>query len=101
MDKESQKVFDQIVSMDQESLSDEQKGFLMARRSYMNDEQRKRYAGMIKLHEDGKLFVKEVALEDMDLKQLKAEAKKRKVSITGLKTEEEIIEALQEAEDAE
>lgn len=99
MDTESQKVFDQLVQMDQETLSDDQKGFLMARRSYFNDEQKKRYAGMIKLHEEGKLLSTEVALEDMSLAQLKAEAKKRKVSITGLKTAEEILEAIQESEE--
>lgn len=102
MDPKSQEMFDEILSLDQETLNDEQKGFLMARRDYFNDEQRKRYADMIKLHEAGKLLKgSKPALEDMTLAQLKAEAKARKVSITGLKTAEEIIEALNEAEDEE
>jgi hypothetical protein len=96
MDTKSQELFDKIISMDQETLTDEQKGFLMARRDYMNDEQRKRYADMIELHEKGELFT--VPLEKMSVAQLKAEAKKRKVSITGLKTAEEILSAIEEAE---
>lgn len=105
MDQETQAMFDQIVEMDQNSLDDTQKGFLMARRSYMNDEQRKRYADMIKLHEAGKLFEApedaEVALGDMTVPQLKAEAKKREVDITGLKTGKEILKAIEDAEDDE
>lgn len=105
MDKASQELFDQIIAMDKEALSTEQIGFLMARRSYLNDEQRKRYADMIKLHEKGELLPspegQKVALGDMNLKQLKAEAKKREVDISGLKTEKEIIKAIEDAEDEE
>lgn len=53
MDKDSQAIFDSILAMDKANLSTEQLGFLMARRSYMNDEQRKRYADEIKAHEGG------------------------------------------------
>jgi hypothetical protein len=53
MDQKSKELFDAIIEMDQESLNEEQAGFLMARRGYMNDEQRKRYAKMIEKHEAG------------------------------------------------
>ena len=56
MDSKSQEMFDTIIAMDQDALTDEQKGFLMARRDYFNDEQRKRYAPMVKAFEAGTLF---------------------------------------------
>ncbi len=98
MDSKTQELFDQIVSMDQDSMTDEQKGFLMARRGYMNDEQRKRYAGMIKLHEDGKLFPApeedESDLETLSLKKLTAIAKAEKVDVKGLKSVKEMARAI-------
>lgn len=100
MDIESQKMFDIIVAKDQDSLSDEEKGFLMARRGYFNDEQRKRYADMIKLHESGKLIKAEKQLSEMTLAELKAEAKERGVDIKGLKNAKEILSAI-EGEDEE
>jgi len=78
MDAKSQELFNLIVSMDQETLTNEQKGFLMARRSYMNDEQRKRYADMIKLHEAGKLILEDESDEsdeDEEEEAPKAKAK--------------------------
>lgn len=56
MDKLSQETFDAIIEMDKDSLTEDQLAFLMARRPYMNDVQRTRFAKEIKLHEDGKLF---------------------------------------------
>lgn len=45
-----------ILKMDKNSLSDDQLGFVMARRSYLNDADRARFADEIKAHEAGKLF---------------------------------------------
>lgn len=59
MDTQTQEMFDTIVSMDKDNLTKEQLGFLMARRDYMNDALKARYASEIKLHEAGKLFVEE------------------------------------------
>lgn len=101
MDTESQKMFDIIIAKDQDSLSEEEKGFLMARRGYFNDEQRKRYADMIKLHEAGKLFKAEKSLSEMSLAELKAEAKERGVDIKGLKNAKEILSAIEDSEDEE
>jgi len=53
MDTQSKELFDSLVAMDKESLTEDQKAFLMARRPYFNDEQRKRYADMIEEHEAG------------------------------------------------
>ena len=105
MDSKSQEMFDAIIAMDKDSLSDEQKGFLMARRGYMNDEQRKRYADMIKLHEEGKLFG--ATEEDMsDLKTLsvatlKEVAKEEGVDVKGLRSAKELIKAIQASRDGE
>ena len=56
MDQLTQEMFDAIVKMDKDTLDESQMGFMMARRGYMNDEQRTRFAKEIKLHEAGKLF---------------------------------------------
>lgn len=102
MDAKSQEIFDEIIKIDQAGLSEDQKAFLMARRSYLNDEQRKRYADLIKSHEKGELLApkkgQEIALGDMNLKQIKEEAARREVDITGLKTTKEILAAIEDAE---
>lgn len=98
MDAKSKEIFDKILTKDKETLDQSELGFLMARRGYMTDEDRKRYSAEIKLHEQGKLLVSETRLEDMSLKDLKAEAKKRKVDVAGLKNTKEIVRALKSAE---
>lgn len=96
MDQATKEVFDRIIEKDKDSLSEDERGFLMARRSYLNEEQRARYADMIEEHE-ANIGKEEVPLEEMNLKQLKAEAKKRDIDIKGLKTEDEIRDAIAEA----
>lgn len=99
MDETTKALFDEIIAMDQETLNDEQKGFLMARRGYFNDEQKKRYADMIKLHEAGKLFKKKEEDEDdlstLSMASLKKVAKAEDVNINKLKSEKEIIKAIE------
>lgn len=103
MDNKSQEMFDALIAMDQESLNDEQKGFLMARRGYFNDEQKKRYAGMIKLHEEGKLFADkdedESDLNTLSLATLKKVAKEEGVDVKGLKSVKEFRKAIQASRD--
>ena len=106
MDQASKEMFDELIAMDQESLSDEQKGFLMARRSYFNDEQRKRYSKMIELHEAGKLFgakeEDENDLSTLKLPALKKIAEAEGVDVKGLKSVAEFVKAIKaHREDAE
>lgn len=105
MDSQTQEMFDQLKAMDQESLNIEQKRFLMARRDYFNDEDRKRYADMIKLHEAGKL-TEEVEEDASDLNtltpaSLKEVAKKEGVEVTGLKSKAEFVKAIKAHREAE
>ena len=99
MDTQSQELFDRIISMDQELLTADQKGFLMARREYFNDEQKKRYASMIEEHEAnmGKPAKgdEEVPLTKMTKKELLAKAKELEVEVEDSMTKEEIIEAIE------
>lgn len=99
MDEQAKEILATILEKDKERLSTEELGFLMARRSYLNDEQRSRYADLIKKHEKGELFSTEenTDLGSMTLKELKAVAKAEGVNITGLKKESEIIDAINEA----
>lgn len=103
MDPKSQEIFDEIVAMDQEALNDDQKGFLMARRGYFNDEQKKRYADMIKAHEDGTLFKgtdeDENDLSTLKLPALKAIAEEEGVNVRGLKSVAEFRKAIQAKRD--
>lgn len=103
MDQKSQEMFDEIVAMDQEALTLEQKQFLMARRGYFNDEQKKRYADMIKLHEAGKLVADteedEKDLSTLSLDSLKAVAKEEGVDVKGLKSVNEFRKAIQASRD--
>jgi len=102
MDTKTQEMFDELIAMDQEVLNDDQKRFLMARRSYFNDEQRKRYASMIKLHEDGELFESKEDLSDLStlsLKTLKKVAEEEGVDVKGLKSEKEFRKAIQASRD--
>lgn len=101
MDLQSKETLEIILQKDKASLTTEELGFLMARRSYLNEEQRAKYADLIKKHEAGSLFEDEAGdsedLSSMTLKQLKAVAKAEEVDIKGLKTESEIIDAINEA----
>lgn len=105
MDQTSQAMFDQLIQMDQESLNDEQKGFLMARRGYFNDEQRKRYSKMIELHEAGKLFGSteedENDLSTLGLPALKAIAEEEGVDVKGLKSKAEFVKAIKASREGE
>lgn len=98
MDQKSQEVFDQLIAMDQESLNDDQKGFLMARRGYFNDEQRKRYSKMIEAHEKGTLFGKKAEdendLSTLKLPALKKIAEEEGVEVKGLKSVAEFVKAI-------
>lgn len=92
-------MFNAIIAMDKDSLTREQLGFLMARRGYMNDEQRKRYADFIKKHEAGTLFEDEVEdesnLATLSLASLKAVAKEEGVNVKGLRSTKEFVKAIQ------
>jgi len=75
MDQETKDILEGILKMDKESLSEEQKSFLLARRSYLNDEQRKRYADLIEAHEAA-VEAAEEAAGDEDEKPKKRGGKK-------------------------
>lgn len=98
MDADSQKIFDEILLKDQDSLSEGEVQFLMARRSYLNDEQRKRYASLIAAHEkavkSGKAGKSADGLDEMKLPALKKLAEKEEVEIKGLTTIPEIAAAI-------
>ena len=102
---ETQEVLNFILSLDIEELSDDQKEFLMARRSYLNAEQKTKYSKLIKLHEEGKLVTKdedESNLESLSLAKLKKIAKDEGVDIKKLVSVKEIAVAIKNArEDAE
>lgn len=95
MDAQSQEMFDNIIAMDKDTLTVDQKAFLMARRDYFNDEQRERYADMIEEHEAN---MDATPLEEMTMKQLKAEAKKLDITVSKDMSEEDIIAAIKEAQ---
>lgn len=90
--------------MDKANLNTDQLAFVMARRDYLNDVDRARFAEEIKLHEAGKLFGNsDVAdVSDEDLEGLKVTDLKKiadQLEIEGSKDmkKPELIEAIKEA----
>jgi len=53
MDTQSQEVLAEILKLDKDSLSVDQRDFLIARRSYLNDADRARFKDVIEAHEKG------------------------------------------------
>lgn len=108
MDTISQAKFDELIDLDIDAMSQEELGFLMARRSYMNAVQTERFAKVIKLHEAGKLLVKTSSTEegdDLEGKSVKAlvaivKAEELDIDVKGLKAPA-LIEAIREAREAE
>lgn len=51
MDSKSQELFDKLVGRGIEELSEDETAFLMGRRGYMSEDQKKKFASVIKAHE--------------------------------------------------
>jgi len=101
MDTKSKETLDMILSMDKDTLTEDQLAFVMARRGYLNDEQRKRFADEIELHEEGKLFNQpEKPVAEMSLKELKAKAKSLDIKAERGWKEADFIEAINEVVEA-
>lgn len=98
MDAQSKEMLETILAKDKDSLSDGEVQFLMARRSYLNDEQKKRYADLIKLHEAGKLSgTAGDGLDSMSVADLKALAESEGVELNGARAKAAIVAAIREA----
>lgn len=99
MDAKSQETLAVILSKDKDTLLESEVQFLMARRSYLNDEDKKRYADLIKAHESGKKASGSAGdgLDSMNAADLKALAAEEGVDITGLRKNADIVEAIRAA----
>jgi hypothetical protein len=51
MNPEAQEIFDRLVKLDPTALTDEDKEFLRARRSYLTSDQRRIFASLFKVEE--------------------------------------------------
>lgn len=105
MDEKSKETLETILGMDKDTLSKEQLGFVMARRGYLNDEQKKRFDKEIKLHEKGELFKDEEeggeGLEGMSMKLLTKKAKDLKIKGIKDMDRKALVRAIQALEDEE
>lgn len=109
MDTQTQEMFDTIIAQDKDTLNVQQQEFLMARREYMNDAQRERYADMIKAHEAGikkgakkedsneKKDEDEKPLSKMNVEELKAKAEELEIDGFEDMKKDELVEAIKEA----
>lgn len=88
MDEKSKEILQAILEADKDTLSKEQLGFVMARRGYLNDEQKKRFEKEIKLHEKGELFKDEEEGENLESLSLAKLLKKAKE--LGIKTNKDM-----------
>jgi hypothetical protein len=75
MDEESQKVFDGLVQLDPDSLTAEQRGFIRARRDYLNTAQRDTFASVLA---EQTVVDEEVVKEPESEKVVIADFKKKK-----------------------
>lgn len=100
MNTEAKVMLDTILSKDKDSLSTEELAFVMARRQFLNDEQRKRFAEELKKHEAGKLFkTDEIDLENLEGMPMATLAKiAKQLKIKGVKDldKDALIEAIRE-----
>lgn len=92
MNPEAKIVLEKILAKDKGHLSADEKAFLRARRSYLNDEQTKRFADVLEGTEDAP-----ASLSDMTIPALKKLAADNEVDITGLSKKDEIVAKLTDA----
>jgi len=92
MDPKSQETFDRIVSLDPESLTDQDRDFLRARRSYLTPAQEKAFAGVLDSEGDAP---SEKPLAKMNLAELTAKAKELGVEVAEGATKAEVKEAIE------
>lgn len=100
MDQASKEILEEILRKDKNSITEGEKQFLLARRGYLNDEQRERFADLIEAHE-ASLGESGDGLDDMKPAELKALAEERGVDLTGLTRKADIIAAIRAAAPAE
>ena len=91
MDVKSQEILEGILAKDKSSLNDEEVRFLRARRDYLNDEQRKRFAEILDGDDSGD------GLDAMSVADLKALAEEKEVDLEGASKKADVIAKLREA----
>ncbi len=90
------KVLNELVVKEPSLLNDNEKAFLRARSSYLNADQKVKFAEIlkevpVKSGDDGD------GLEKISVKKLKALAAEKEIDIKGLKKADEIVEAIRQA----
>lgn len=88
MNPEAKEILDTILAKDQSSLTDEERGFLRARRAYLNDADTKRFADILDGSNDEK------SLADLSVPALKKLAAEKEVDVKGLSKKDDLVAAL-------
>lgn len=83
MNPEAKIVLENILAKDKSMLNSEEIGFLRARRSYLNDEQKKRFSDVLKGVKDTPEAPEGDDLDKMESKALKAVAKGMDLAVGG------------------
>lgn len=92
MNPEAQVVLEKILAKDKSTLTGDEKAFLRARRSYLNDEQTKRFADVLDDSDETSS-----PFDSLTLPALKKLAEENEVDLTGASKKPEVIAKLVEA----
>lgn len=92
MNPEAKEVLETILGKDKATLNQSEVEFLRARRDYLNDEQKKRFADVLEGGDAGP-----TSLSDMTVAALKQLAADNEVDIAGLSKKDEIVAKLTDA----
>lgn len=100
MNPDAKEMLENILAKDVSSLNGEERAFLFARRSYLNEEQAKRYSALFKemgAKADGEDVDQGDGLDGLKKPELVALAEANDVDLSGASKNSDRIEALREA----
>lgn len=94
MNQEAQQRLENLLNREVATWSEQDRAFVRARRSYLNADQKKRFAGVLKGASEA-----DSELEDLTVDQLKEMCEERGLKVSGTKSE--LIERIEEHDSQE
>lgn len=94
MDQESKKILDGILAKEVSALDENEKGFLRARRSYLSNADKERYADVLKVEETEEPENEKVDYSKMTKAELEKVCAKRKLEVPEDAKKADLVELL-------
>lgn len=92
MDPKSKEIFDELVVKEPHELNEEQVAFLRARRSYLNADQKVKFASLLKDADNAPATSD--GLEEMSVEELKAVAVEKGIDVKKLDAKAKLLKAI-------